>query len=289
MVHVKKVLEVAERRACLALGQHRSTQRYQPQPKKLEEALVKALWKLSRKHPRYGYRRAWRMLLRDGWRVNRKRVQRLWRREGLKVPRKQVKRRRVGSSANGILRRKAEYVNHVWTYDFIFDQDAEGRLMKILTVVDEFSRRGLAIVIGRHMRARDVIKVLIGLFHKHGIPGFIRSDNGPEFIAKAIREWLATSKVGPLFIAPGAPWENAFIESFHSRLRDEFLNRELFSNADEAHVLAQAWLREYNQDRPHSSLDGLTPAEFAASQSGRTKTVGNQRLVSRKVKELVLS
>ena len=129
------------------------------------------------------------------------------------------------------------------------------------------------------MRARDVMQVLLGLFQKHGIPALIRSDNGPEFIAEVIRKWLATSKVGPLFIAPGAPWENGFIESFHSRLRDEFLNRELFINAAEAHVLAQAWLREYNQDRPHSSLDGLTPAEFAASQSGRTKTVGSQWLV----------
>jgi transposase InsO family protein len=199
-----------------------------------------------------------------GLRVNVKRVQRLWREEGLKVPRKQCKKRRLGTSENGSQRRVATRPDEVWSYDFVSDQTSDGRRLKFLCVVDEFTRECLALEVGRSFRAKDVIAVLAGLIAQRGAPAHLRSDNGPEFVAKAVRAWLKAHAVGPLYIAPGSPWENAYVESFNSRLRDEHLNREEFASLLEAQVLAAGWRRDYNEARPHSSLEYLAPAVFAA-------------------------
>jgi transposase InsO family protein len=233
-----------------------------------EQRLVARLHALSRAHPRYGYRRITALLREEGWHVNRKRVQRLWREHGLKVPQKQRKKRRLGCSANGIARRRAEHRNQVWSYDFIEDRTADGRRLKLLTVVDEFTRECLTIEVERSIRSKDVVATLRYLFELRGAPEFLRSDNGPEFIAQAVRTWLADSGVNTLYIEPGSPWENAYIESFNGRLRDELLNREVFATLAEAKVLAEDFQREYNHRRPHSSLGYRTPASYAATCLG---------------------
>lgn len=223
--------------------------------------------RLASEHPRYGYRRIHSLLLREGWKVNRKRVQRLWRREGMRVPRKRRKRWRLGSSANSCTRRRAERANHVWTYDFVFDRLEDGRQVKILTLVDEFTRECLGLHVARSITAKDVIEQLARLVIERAAPEHIRSDNGPEFIAAEIRAWIKKVGSSTLFIEPGAPWENAYIESFNSKLRDELLSCELFTSFAETRYLAERYRVEYNTRRPHSSLDYQTPAEFAASCS----------------------
>jgi putative transposase len=268
VTHVRAELEQSERRVCRVLGQPRSTQRYKAVPRDGDERLVRRMHELVRLHPRRGYRMIWGMLGLEGWRVNRKRVHRLWRQEGLRVPAKQHKRRRLGHSANGIARRRAEHVNHVWAIDFIHDTDARGRPLKWLSVVDEFTRECVALEVGRSMTARGVAEVLIGLFTTRGVPEHIRSDNGPEFVAATIQRLASLTGVGSLYIAPGSPWENGYAESFHSRLRDELLSAEVFADAGEAKALAAAWRREYNHHRPHSSLGYLPPAAFAATLAG---------------------
>jgi transposase InsO family protein len=255
---------VSQRRACRVLGQSRSTQRQKAKTaKEEEERLVVRMLELVRQHPRYGYRRIGALLRREGWRVNRKRVYRLWRQEGLKVPRKQRKKRRLGSSANGCVRRPAEHKNHVWAWDFLQDRTSDGRPLKWLTLVDEYTRECLALEVGRGMTARQVQQVLVGVVRQRGAPGHIRSDNGPEFIAQAIRAWMAAAGLETLYIKPGAPWENGYAESFNSKVRDELLNAEEFGSVLEAQVLAKEWKRDYNQVRPHSSLGYRTPAEYA--------------------------
>jgi putative transposase len=197
--------------------------------------------------------------------VNRKRVYRLWRREGLKVPQKARKKRHLGHSANGCVRRRAEHADHVWAWDFIFDRTTTGQSLKWLSIVDEYTRECLALVVARSITAQDVLDVVAELFVVRGVAGYLRSDNGPEFIARALRRWLEWTNAKTLYIAPGAPWENGYAESFHSRLRDELLNVEEFANVAEARVLAERWQLEYNHRRPHSALGYQTPAEFAAA------------------------
>ena len=258
-------MRLSERRACRTLQQPRTTQRYKPKNPDKDKALVSAMRRLAGEHPRYGYRLITGKLRQEGWCVNKKRVQRLWRKEGLQVPyRRRIKKSR-GSSENGCSVKKAEYINHVWTYDFIEDCTEDGRLLKFLTVLDEWTRESAAIEVGRSIKSRDVISVLEYLFMIRGVPGYIRSDNGPEFIADAVKKWLEEQMVGTLYIEPGSPWENGYIESFHSRLRDELLNRELFYSVKEAKVLAENWRMDYNHHRPHSSLGYMTPAAFAAT------------------------
>jgi transposase InsO family protein len=247
------------------LGQPRQTQRYRPRIKGQERRLVERMLALVREHPRYGYRRIWALLRREGFRVNRKRIYRLWRREGLKVPQKARKKRHLGHSANGCARRRAEHPDHVWAWDFIFDRTTGGRSLKWLSIVDEYTRECLALVVARSITAQDVVDVLAELFVVRGVPGHLRSDNGPEFIAQALRRWLAWTEAKTLYIAPGAPWENGYAESFHSRLRDELLNVEEFGSVAEARVFAERWQLEYNHRRPHSALDYQTPAEFASA------------------------
>jgi len=219
---------------------------------------------LVREHPRYGYRRVWALLRREGWRVNRKRIHRLWRGEGLKVPQKQRKKRRLGHRGNGCARRRAEQKDHVWAWDFLHDRTCDGRPLKWLTVVDEYTRECLALEVGRGMTAEEVIDVLAELLVVRGVPKHIRSDNGPEFIAAAIARWLSYAEVQTLYIEPGSPWENGYVESFQSRLRDELLAREEFANLAEARAYATEYRMEYNHRRPHSALGYRTPAEFAA-------------------------
>lgn len=268
MTHVRARLQESERRVCRVLAQPRSTQRYAAIPRDGDEALVRRMHELVRRHPRRGYRMIWGMLRQEGWRINRKRVYRLWRREGLKVPSKQHKRTRLGHSRNGIVRHRAGHKDHVWCVDFIHDRDERGRPLKWLSVVDEHTRECVALEAARSMTARGVADVLIDLFASRGVPRHIRSDNGPEFVARTIRRLAGLTGVQTLHIAPGSPWENGFAESFHSRLREELLNAEVFADVREARALAASWRHEYNHHRPHSALKYMTPAAFARTVSG---------------------
>ena len=257
---------VSERRACQVVGQPRSTQRYRAKERPDDESeLVGDMRRHAARHVRFGYRRVWALLCREGWRVSLGRVQRLWRREGLRVPQKRRKRRRLGSAENGCTRLTAERPNHVWSYDFVMDRTEDGRQLKMLTLVDEFTRENLCLHVARHIKARDVIDQLARLFIERGAPDHIRSDNGPEFIAKELRRWLASMGSSTLFIEPGSPWQNAYVESFNGKLSDELLNLEEFTSLREARHLAATWRNEYNHVRPHSCLGYRTPAEFAAT------------------------
>lgn len=264
MTHVQHQLCQSERRVCRTLDQPRSTQRYSPVPRDGDEHLIRRLHELVREHPRRGYRMMCGMLGLEGWHVNAKRVHRLWKCEGFRVPGKQHKRRRLGHSANGIMRRRAEHKNHVWCVDFIHDRDDHDRPLKWLSVVDEFTRECVALEVERSMTARGVAGVLIDLFTTRGVPTHIRSDNGPEFVAKTIRRLATLTGVESLYIAPGSPWENGYAESFHSRLRDELLNAEVFDGLHDAKALAAPWRQDYNHHRPHSSLGYIPPGVYAA-------------------------
>jgi len=215
---------------------------------------------LATEYGRYGYRRITALLKTRGWHVNAKRVQRIWRREGLKVPHKQPKRARLWLNEGSCIRLRAEHSNHVWSYDFVMDRTQDGRAFRMLTVIDEYSRQCLAIKVARHLRSEDVLAVLSDLFLIHGVPEHIRSDNGSEFTAHLVREWLRTLDVKTLFIEPGSPWENGYNESFNGKLRDELLNGEIFFTLTEAQVLIEQWRVHYNTVRPHSSLGYRPPA-----------------------------
>jgi len=257
--------EVSERRACKVLGQPRRTQRYVAQQDAGEPALVKRMLALVGEHPRYGYRRIWALLKLEGWHVNRKRIWRLWKQEGLKVPQKKHKKRRLGQCVNGSTRLQSICMNGIWAMDFVFDVTANGRSLKWLAIVDEFTRENLALEVRRQFTATDVVDVLRDLIALRGTPAHIRCDNGPEFIAHAVKNWLETSHIGPLYIEPGSPWQNGYAESFNSKLRDELLAVEIFETLPQAKALAIHWRLEYNHRRPHSSLDYQTPAAFAAT------------------------
>ena len=262
-IHVCQTLAVSERRACQVLGQARSTQHRVHEISGEEARLVADVTALATRYGRYGYRRITALLLEKGWIVNHKRVERIWRREGLKVPKKQPKRGRLWLNDGSCIRLRPEHKDHVWSYDFVASRTADGRAFKILTILDEYTRECPAILVGRRLTSEDVIDQLFNLFVLRGIPKHIRSDNGPEFTAKAIRKWLARIGVKALFIEPGSPWENGYIESFNGKLRDELLNREIFTTLTEAKVLIAGWRREYNQVRPHSSLGYRPPAPEA--------------------------
>jgi putative transposase len=258
--HVRSVLQVSERRACAALGQHRSTQRKVPRGPEDEERLTADMIALARQYGRYGYRKIGEFLRRAGWQINDKRVERLWRREGLKVPARQPKRGRLWLADGSCIRLRAGYRNHVWSYDFVEDRTHDGKKFRMLNVVDEFTHECLAIRVSRKLKSIDVIDVLSDLFILRGVPGHIRSDNGPEFVAKAVQDWITAVGARTAYIAPGSPWENGYIESFNARLRDELLDGEIFYTLREAEIVIESWRRHYNGVRPHASLGYRAPA-----------------------------
>lgn len=223
----------------------------------------KRVTELAKEYGRYGYKRITGLMRAEGFVVNKKRVERIWREEGLKVPARQPKKARLWLADGSCIRKKAEYKNHVWTYDFVSDKTSDGRKFRILNIVDEFSRECLISFVARTIKAQDVIFILADLFLKHGCPVHIRSDNGPEFVAKALMNWFKLLEIKPLFIEPGSPWENGFIESFNARMRDEFLNGEIFYTLLEAKILIERWVHHYNTKRPHSSLNYKPPAPEA--------------------------
>jgi putative transposase len=265
-------LGVSERWACRVVGQHRSTERYEPKRADDDAALRAELRRISAKRPRWGYRRAHHQLRQDGWPVNRKRVQRLWREEGLRVPQRKRKRRRLGDSTAGTAakRLRAERPNHVWAFDFQFDQTADGRALKLCNIVDEFTREALVMLVARNIDADTVIAELERLIALHGVPEHLRMDNGPEMTAHALQGWCEDSKAATAYIDPGAPWQNPFVESFHSRVRDELLDVEEFACLAEARVVIEDWREDYNLRRPHSSLGMRAPAVFAAEWTPTT-------------------
>jgi putative transposase len=258
--HVRAELGLSERRVCRALGQHRSTQRKIPTGPDDEAALTADIIALALQYGRYGYRRVTALLREAGWKVNRKRVERIWRREGLKVPQKQPKKGRLWLNDGSCIRLRPEYPNHVWSYDFVEDRTYDGRKFRMLNIIDEFTRECLAIRVNRKLKAVDVIDVLSDLFILRGVPGHIRSDNGSEFVAKAVREWITAVGARTAYIEPGSPWENGYCESFNSKLRDELLKGEIFYTLKEAQIVIETWRRHYNTVRPHSSLGYKPPA-----------------------------
>jgi transposase InsO family protein len=259
----QEVLDVSERRVCRALEQPRSTQRYIGRQPNDEEAVTNRVVALASQYGRYGYRRITALLQNEGWKVNHKRVERLWRQEGLKVPARQPKRGRLWLNDGSCLRLRPEFPGHVWSYDFVLERTHDGRAFRILNVIDEYTRECLAVKVRRYLDHEDVQECLTELFCWRGVPVHLRSDNGPEFIANALREWLSKLSVKPLFIEPGSPWENGYIESFNGKMRDELLNREIFFTLQEAQILIERWRKEYNYIRPHSSLGYRPPAPQA--------------------------
>ena len=251
---------MSERRVCVALGQHRSTQRKTPRGRDDEDLLMADIIALARQYGRYGYRRITALLRDAGWVVNAKRVERIWRREGLKVPAKQPKRGRLWLNDGSCIRLRPEHRDHVWSYDFVEDRTHDGRKFRTLNVVDEFTRECLAIRVARKLKAVDVIDVLSDLFILRGVPGHVRSDNGPEFVAQAVQDWIKAVGAKTAYIAPGSPWENGYVESFNARLRDELLDGEIFYSLREAQVVIESWRRHYNTVRPHGSIGYRPPA-----------------------------
>ena len=244
-----------------ALGQHRSTQRKLPRGRDDEERLTADIIELARQYGRYGYRKVAELLRSTaGWVVNDERVERIWRREGLKVPAKQPKRGRLWLADGSCIRLRAERPNHVWSYDFVEDRTHDGRKYRMLNLIDEFTHECLAIRVARRLKAADVIDVLSDLFILRGVPGHVRSDNGPEFVAEAVQAWITAVGAETAYIAPGSPWENGYVESFNARLRDELLDGEIFYSLREAQIVVESWRRHYNQVRPHASLGYRAPA-----------------------------
>jgi putative transposase len=265
VVYLQRRHRISQRRACGLVGQHRSTQRYAGVPGDFELRLVKAMNQLAEKHPRYGYRRVHALLVAQGWAINRKRVERLWRLEGHRVPPRRTHKgqRAVGGAQNSIWNLPAVGPNHVWSYDFMGGRTREGGPLRILNVVDEFTRECKLAHVARHIGAREVQRVLEDVFARHGRPAIIRSDNGREFIAESVKTWLAHEGVQPAFVEKGSPQQNSFVERFNGTMRDECLNGEEFDSITEARVVIGAWVELYNTARPHRGLGMKTPAQFA--------------------------
>ena len=257
---VRSKLGVSERRACRVLKQHRTTQRRLPTGRTDEVQLVEDMIALARKFGRFGYRRIAVMLRSAGWEINDKRVERLWRREGLKVPMKQPKKGRLWLNDGLCVRLKAEHRDHVWSYYFVHHRTDDGKAFRTLNILDEFSRECLEIRIKRKLNSTDVIDALTDLFILRGVPKYIRSDNGPEFIAQAVRNWIGAVGSKTAYIEPGSPWENGYVESFNARLRDELLNGEVLYTLKEAQIIIEKWRKHYNTERPHSALGYRPPA-----------------------------
>lgn len=267
---------VSERRACKVVGQHRSTQRYAAESKEFELRLVARMNELAVRHPRYGYRRIWALLRADGFEINKKRVERLWRLEGHKVPaqRKSRQKKNLGDKLNAPWNLAASRPNQIWSYDFVVARTGDGRPLRILNTVDEYTRRCLGFHVARSIGANDVAKELAALFHHHGPPSLIRSDNGREFTAETLMRFLADYGVRPVFIEKGMPQQNAYVERFNGSMRDEVLNGESFHSVLEAKVVIGRWVDEYNEIRPHRGLGMQTPNAFFKTASNAITVVG---------------
>lgn len=274
VVHLLVERGLSQRRACDLLGANRATVQYRGHVEADDDAVGRRIRELAYAHPRYGYRRIWALLRREGQTVNRKRVQRLWQHAQLQVRKPARRRRRRGIATDRPT--QATHPGHVWTYDFVHDACFNGTKLKLLPIVDEFTRECLAIEVATALSAQRVIPVLARLFATHGAPQFLRSDNGPEFIAHAIQGWLALQRAGTLYIDPGCPWQNGFAESFNGTLRDECLNMQAFHSLAEARIVIEQFRRQYNEERPHSRLGYQTPVEFKrdwlASQSNTARS-----------------
>lgn len=265
--------KLSQRRACKIFDQYISTQRYRKKESDFDKQVRQKTIELASQYGRYGYRRITALLNREGFNVNHKRVYRIWRQEGLKVPEKQPKRSRLWLNDGSCIRHRPMFKNHVWSYDFVMCRTEDGRAFRILNVIDEFTRECVGCLVQRRINSFDVLEFLSNLFLMRGQPKFIRSDNGPEFIAEKLREWLSGLEVKTLYIEPGSPWENGYCESFNGKMRDEFLNGEIFYSLKEAQVLVERWRREYNQVRPHSSLGYKPPAPVAVLPSYEKENV----------------
>lgn len=263
--------KMSQRKACGYVELAHSTFHYQPRPRPYNDWLCQCLREQAVKYPIYGYRRQWRLLLREGEQVNCKRIHRLWKLEKLQLPRRRKRKRALGPQ--GEVRQRARFVNHVWSYDFLFDGLVGGQPLKVFGVLDEFSRQCLALVADRSIRSQSVVETLDRLVKQHGSPCHLRSDNGPEFVAAQVRRWLREQTIQTIYITPGSPWENPYIESFFDKLRGECLNREYFFSVTEANVILEEWRKQYNEFRPHSSLGYQTPAEVANINSSLTLPV----------------
>ncbi|MBM3413299.1 MAG: IS3 family transposase [Bacteroidetes bacterium] len=257
---IQRKYRVSERHACRIVSQPRGTQRYIPTVRADEDVLTRAVVTLASEYGRYGYRRITALLRSGGWQVGKDRVQRIWRREGLKVPKKQRPRGRLWLNDGSCVRLRPERPRHVWSYDFVSAQTHDGRSVRLLTLIDEFTRECLAIRVARRINAFGVIETFADAMLRHGIPAHIRSDNGPEMTARVVRDWLAQIGSKTLFIEPGSPWENGYCESFNGKLRDELLNGEIFYSLKEARIVIELWRKHYNEKRPHSSLGYRPPA-----------------------------
>ena len=279
MERAKQEYGLSERRACRLLGQWRGTQRYETIRRADEDELTAAVIELASQYGRYGYRRITALLQAAGWNVGRDRVEKIWRREGLKVPKKQKARRRLWLNDGSCVRLRAERANHVWSYDFVSARTHDGRVLRLLTLIDEYTRECLALRVARRINSNNVIETLSDVMLWRGIPEHIRSDNGPEFVAKPLRSWLQSLGTGPLYIEPGSPWENGYCESFNGKLRDECLNGEIFYSLKEAQIVIESWRRQYNAVRPHAALGYRPPAPAAYSPASLPKTISQPQAV----------
>ena len=277
--HAREEYAVSERHACRLLGQWRRTQRYAAIPRIDEDALTAAIVALASAYGRYGYRRITALLQARGWPIGKDRVQRIWGREGLKVPQKQRARARLWLNDGRCLRLRPERANHVWSYDFVSAMTHDGRMLRMLTLIDEYTRECLAIRVAGRLGRYEVIEALADVMLHRGVPEHIRSDNGPEFVAKELGKWLGNVGVETLYIEPGSPWENGYCESFNGKLRDEFLNGEIIYSLKEAHILTERWRVEYNTERPHSALGYRPPAPAACSPPLPTSSLSQPKAV----------
>lgn len=268
VVEFIKTKQISERRGCALIGLNRKSHRYR-QRRKPSKKLTGRIRQLAMKYPQFGYRRIWAMLRRDGIKINLKKVYRLWKLEKLALPKRRPRKLRAKPTVGLIP--KAEKANQVWTYDFVFDQSLSGRSLKMLTLIDEHTRECLAVEVGVSITSEKVRTILQRICLENGFPEMIRSDNGSEFIGQAVNSWLTENGIKPLFIEPGKPWQNGKCESFNGKLRDECLSREWFSSVKEAQVVIENWRKFYNTERPHSSLEYLTPMEFKSRMENKKK------------------
>ena len=271
----------SERRICRALGISRSSLRYVPEPRSDEGPLRAAIIGLAAQYGRYGYRQVTGLLWAEGWDISRSRVERIWKQEGLRVPQKQPKRGRLWLADGSCIRLRPQRRNHVWSWDFVMDRTHDGRVLKILTLIDEYTKEALAVHVARRIRASDVIDILADVMVERGVPEYIRSDNGPEMVAKVLRNWLSRVGTKTAYIMPGSPWENGYCESFNGKLRNELLDGEIFYTLKEAQVITEHWRWHYNRIRPHSALGYRPPApETTVADLTVRKIIGETRNVA---------